>query len=270
MISAISSALWAIRADIPLEILEATFKPYHEDTCLDYLICSKVIQNRVLNDVNMRGGKIHAFNLDQRWCRYTDSPSPYVGAASGAFSTYVIPPEARDHRDINSIIRVDYPYWNTMVGNGLFLSQAYSQGNAASDLSRQVLSSKTMANITIRPTVTLMAGNAIMLRPAQYDYIAWRIVVKLNYDKEFTNMENGSIDVFKRLCVAAVKAYIYNTLIFEIETNVVYRGMDIGVMKDIVSSYSDANSTYNEELQQMTGREVMDSQRLSGIIKLMI
>ena len=75
---------------------------------------------------------------------------------------------------------------------------------------------------------------------------------------------------FNKVCEYAVKAYIYTKLIFSIESNLVVRGMDIGIMKDIVSNYADANEKYDEQLIALGGAEIFDPERLSGILRRMV
>lgn len=268
VVNAIGSALLAIHSTIQMETLEAAFKPYKEDVCLDYIICRDVIEKRVLNDINLRGGKTHSFVLDYSWVRYMKNPSAYVSAMGGNYSTFLIPPEARDHREIIAVTRVELPYVTTHTNMRQLFNNGLYSGNDMQMLSRKVLSSKTMSNMEMRPIIKVRAGNVLQVSPAQISNIPWKITVRLGYDKEFTNMGLDSIDIFRNLCVEAVKSYIYNVLIYEIETNVTYRGMEIGVMKDLVSGYSDANDKYEELLIEMTGSEIMDIDRVTSILRL--
>jgi hypothetical protein len=110
MIDAVRQALTHIYSVIPNPILEAAFKPYEANVSLDNLILSKVLLARVRDDISLRGGKILKIILNQNWCKYTSSPSPYALGISGAYTVFHVPPEARDNRDISCILGVRFPY----------------------------------------------------------------------------------------------------------------------------------------------------------------
>lgn len=55
-----------------------------------------------------------------------------------------------------------------------------------------------------------------------------------------------------------------------IESNLVTRGVELGVVKDIVSSYSDANEKYEEQLLAMTGAQIYEPDRLRNILLRMV
>ena len=50
----------------------------------------------------------------------------------------------------------------------------------------------------------------------------------------------------------------------------VIRGYEVGIMKDIVNSYADADEKYNEALLALGGSEVFEPQRLEGILRRMV
>ena len=55
-----------------------------------------------------------------------------------------------------------------------------------------------------------------------------------------------------------------------IESNLVTRGVELGVVKDIVSSYSDANEKYEEQLLAMAGTQIYEPDRLRNILLRMV
>jgi hypothetical protein len=83
-------------------------------------------------------------------------------------------------------------------------------------------------------------------------------------------MDVSTIQPFCQLVEYAVKSYIYTKLIMTIETNLVVHGLEIGVMKDIVSTYADAAEKYDEMIIKLGGAEHYDPTRLEGILRRMV
>ena len=270
MIDGLRQALQRIYHVIPEQILEAAFQPYIHQMTLDECIKEQVLLARVRDDISVRGGKVCRIMLNQAWCLYTSSPSPYALGISGSYSTYRIPPEARENRDISCVIAVRFPYTlntHSMAGN---FNNCSLKGNTVSSLACAALEAQTGNNLVSSPTGVIRPGNVLQLDPPQYNWIPWEVIVRLRYDDNFSGMDVSLHESFNKVCEYAVKAYIYTKLIFSIESNLVVRGMDIGIMKDIVSNYADANEKYDEQLIALGGAEIFDPERLSGILRRMV
>lgn len=270
MIDGLKNALTRIMQVIPNPILMAAFKPWEGDESLDECIKKKVLLSRVRDDISVRGGKILRIILNLDWCEYTSSPSPYSLGISGSYSTYRIPPEARENRDISCILHVRFPYTLNTNASGSFYNATAMKGNTVSDLACAALEAQTGNNLVSSPTGIIRPGNVLQLEPPQYNWVPWQVTVRLRYDDNFSGMDVSLIQPFCDVCEYAVKSYIYNELIFAIETNMVVRGYEIGVMKDIVNSYADSNDKYFESLLALGGTEVFDPQRLEGILRRMV
>lgn len=255
---------------IPRPILEAAFEPFQMEESLDEIIRQKVLLARVRDDMSLRGGRVFRLLLDLNWCKYTTSPSPYALGISGSYSTYAVPPEAREQRDISAVLSVRFPYSiNTSSTGGFYHDQA-TGGNTVGGLACAALNAQTGAGLLTTPQGLIRPGNVIQLDPPQYNFVPWQVTVRLKYDDNFSGMDVSLVQPFAHLCEHAVKAYIYSQLIFKIESNVVYRGMELGVFREIVSSYADANDKYDEQLLQVGGAEVLEPERLKGILTRMV
>ncbi len=270
MVDPVRQALIRIYHTIPKPILEAAFRDVAEDdtSSLDSLIIDKVFVARMRDDLSIRCGKVFRLILNNSWCHYASSPSPYALGLSGTYSVYHIPPEAREHRDIAAIMEVRFPYNLGQQTN--FYSDCSTKGNTLSSLACEALASQTFSNALVVPRANLRAGNIIKLEPPQFNFVPWQVKVRLKYDDDFTNLEVSETGQFPRLAEQAVKAYIYTTLIIDIESNLVIRGLDMGIFKDIVSSYSDAAEKYDELLMEYAGAAVLDGDRLEGILRKMV
>lgn len=265
MIGALERAFKAIYNEIPRPILEAAFTPMAYDVSLDERIKQEVILKRVKGDADINGGKIKTFTLNPGWLEFTQQPSPYALLPSNA-SAYHIPPAARDYRDITTVVDVSYP---TIGTQGWYPGQSQG-GRNMHNVTRAVIRSHTYTHTPLLPTVTVREGNVLMVSPPSLLSIPWQVKVRLRYDDEFVNMELSSIEPFAQCVLLATKAYIHTKLIMEIESNMVYHGMEIGSMRDIVSSYSDANKEYTELMLQFAGGEICDPDRAVNILKNMV
>lgn len=268
MINAVQTAMSQIYATIPPDILTLAFRPdIGGDQSLDDLIMQNVILARVRDDVSVRGGKILDLILSLEWAEYTSSPSVYALGIAGSYSTYRIPPEAREHRDISCILSVRFPYTIQNSVSGQFYNTCSMAGNTLAGMAQSALQTQTGAMMLANPHALLYPGNVITLEPPQVAFIPWNVKVRLRYDDNFSGMDVSSIRPFAILCELAVKAYIHTNLILQIESNSVYHGMEIGEIRNIVSRYEDANDKYEEQLLTLGGAELYDPARTYNILK---
>ena len=267
MIDAVARALIQIHNTIPYEVLSAAFNyDEYSDQSLDDLIKEKVILTRVRDDISIRGGKVFDLILSLDWAKYTSSPSPYALGISGSYSTFVIPPEAREHRDISCVLSVRFPYTISTSITGSFYNSCSVQGNTLGGLACAALQSQTGAQQLANPYGQIYPGNTIVLNPPQISFIPWNVRVRLRYDDNFSGMDVSTLRPFVHVCELATKAYIYTHLKMKIESNMVFRGAEIGVMAEFVNAYADANDQYDEALLQLGGAEFYDPTRLHFLL----
>lgn len=271
MLNPIRTALARVHNVIPEFVLKAAFKSEeYMDVSIDELIMEKVIRARVLDDVSQRCGKIKSIVLQLSWVKYTSPPSQFTLAVSGAYSTFHIPPEARDFKDILCILGVSFPYVLSGQGNSAVMSNCAVGGITASQLACAALQSQTKAGLVSLPTAKLLPGNVVHLIPEGISWVPWVLRARLRFDDQFSGMNIDSIDSFNHVVEYAVKAYVYNTLLFEIESNLVHRGQELGVVKSVVDSYSDANDKYDEFLLALGGSSHFEPDRLRFLLSRMM
>lgn len=272
-LDAVRAGLTHIHNTIPPQILAAAFQPYNHPEIgnVDELIKQKVFIHSMRDELSVRGGKPIHFVVQQNWAKITQSPSPYALGIAGSYSVFQIPPQARDFRDISCVEDVAYPYTlGSNTNSCTFYNNCSSNGNTLSTLVTAALQSQTgEGNLTV-PTGIVRPNNIIQLDPPQYNFVPWKITCRLRFDDNFSGMDINSIETFKKLCEYAVKRYCYVNLIFEVETNMVQRGMELGVMKEIINSYADADEKYQEQLVAFGGAQVIDPDRLPAILRLMV
>src|SRR5574344_131066 len=266
MIDALRTALMHIQSVIPPQMLEAAFKPYENNTSLDELIISKVINFRVRDLISIRGGRILKLILNQNWCKFTRSPSPYALGISGAYTVFHIPSEARDNRDMVCALGVRFPYTLGTSNSSMFYSNESIKGNTLSGLACAALQAQTGANALSVPQAIIKPGNIIQLDPPQYNFVPWQVMVRLKYDDNFSGMDVSSLSSFYKICELATKSYIYTQLIFDVESNAVFRGVELGVMRDFMNEYKDADEKLEEELLAFGGAAMYEPDRLRNIL----
>lgn len=246
----IPTALNEIRSQIPPAILERAFldKVRHYATSpanLDALIRSEVLEKRVLPNCNLVGGVQAVLDLSGI---VRDEPDSRT-------SIYCIPPEYLQGRDIVSAHSVSYGFgYSNSYGNynPMFdAMQAQGCGNAGILTAASALWS-AYANMPIIATARtqIIGVNTVMIQDQiRIPGRAWLFCV-LAHDSQMTNIQPASYMRFAELCVLATKAYIYNTQIVELNMGAIAGGYDLGIIKDIISEYADANQNYLDALSE--------------------
>lgn len=271
MLSPLQRAFSDIFATIPQVILQAAFNPTaRADISLDTAILNQVIIPRVKDAVSVRGGRVTEIVLYQDWAHFTPSPSQFALGAGGTYSTFVIPPEARENRDISNILGIQLLSSMSSGTNHSQFNNVMARGVSVASLGMQAIRAQTAANVVSLPTPELRDGNTIVLNPPQNNFIPWVITVRLCYDDAFSNMPAPLLEPFSKVVLCAVKAYIYTQLYLRIENNMVLRGAEIGAIKTIVDSYADANEKYEEALVSMGGAEIFDPARTARILRRIV
>lgn len=269
MISALDRAFSEIHANIPPEILETAFmSDGPHNVSVDEKIRQEVILKRVRDDISVRGGKLKYITLRAEWGHF--SSAPLGSGVSPGGMTFLIPPEAREFRDISAALETSFPYQLSASQNSVLTNFCARNSTNLTSLAQAALQSQTGGVQITYPSPVVYEGNVLGFNPPQSAFSPWQILVRLRYDDNFSGMDVSLIRPFVILCREAVRNYIYINLIMKIESNAVMRGADIGAMKDIVSSYSDANEKYEEGLLQLGGAEFFDPVRQRNLLIKMV
>lgn len=264
----IQVAIAKIFSEIPSEILNLTFRRIHPTLPLDQIIINEVIRRKVYNDCNIVGGKVKEIPLLLSYHESTVYGLPETTLHEGRYSLYRIPPAARDNLPISSISHMTYP--SLIASNGMNGLYCY-QGNTVADFADQVLESHTLSRSYTTPIGELLSGDLIRLNPSQHNHIDWIVSVKLEYDLNFSNLNQSAILSFGKLCLLAVKAYIYNNLIIQIDKAYIIGGVELTTIKDIVAGYIESSREYDELLtEKFIGAVTLDPRRMQNILKHMM
>lgn len=270
--SAMSYVYGKLFQEIPKEILDVTFEPIKNQTTIENAISEKVIFPRVLQDTNLTGGFRRQIEISNDWLLDTQDPNMALMAGSTVdYAFYLIPPEAREYRNISSIrdLYMNYPFSMPMdnMGDG---GNTQIFGNSVMSLAQAALTSRTFADVpTIPPQVTLREGNIIRIYPQTY--LSGLILdCDLEFDPEYTNISRTMIPALRDLIITATTAYIFNYLRIKIDINEVIAGYEIGAFKDVVMEYADSNVKYDEMLDDWTGANLMDPEKFPDLAQVML
>lgn len=259
-----------IYANIPKYILERAFEPKKFHTTIDARIMEEVIYGRIRLDTNLIAGKRTTIQLLNDWVYHRDMPvsDSLTGTAYQA-SYYRIPPQAREGRNIGSVEALDDYYISSLPLNNQLLGAVSNVGNTITGLASAAVTSRTLKDVPLMPMATLNGQNIIRIYPDTFSdgllLNCW-----LEYDAEFTNANQDVIYHLRELCLNAVKTWIWNKLVIEIDSAEIQAGSELGVFKEIVSEYKDAANEYHRLLMNVRGAQLMDPITQVELIRMML
>lgn len=249
----IEKAISEAKFSIPMEILNRAFSPtvlYGRATALniDAVIREKVIEARVKVDCNLVGGT--QLDVPLRSINPEQIPLPTGSPYSWAM-VYRIPMELTQNRLISRVLWLA----NTVSPiSGTYTYASYN-GSALANAAMGVMQSQAPIPTMSTARIDLIGPNTVLISDTnQWPYDACLRCFVEN-DPDFSTLPPGAYPKFARLCVLAIRAYIYNTLVIQINTAEIYNGQELGRFKEIVDGYADSNDLYTEYLES-TWKEV--------------
>lgn len=235
--NALRKALDDIKFVIPRPILDTVFVKRHSSwrsqaPSLDEQILNAVIRQRVLVDCNLVGGHEITVPLTSITPEEVDSNSV----------VYRIPKELTQNRSIVSVLNITYVDMNSVAGSmyfgncGVTAEQSAAQGLLDS-ISPMPMISSARVNL-IGENVVMLSDN---IRPPGNSYL--RCIVA--HDEAMSHLSPRSYRPFCKLVEYAVKSYIYNEYVVEMDLGELRGGANLGKFKDVIEGYSDAEELYD-------------------------
>lgn len=241
--SAISKALSHIKFVIPHEVLQIVFinrlyKFNLNPISIDHSITTEVIRPRVLVDCNLIGGQEVFISL--------------LGIPQYRTNDYTvvikIPKDRTDGRSINSVLNI------TMTDPTRLSSYATTQLCQATPLllmGQSVMDALGPIPITSTAYVQLIAENTIMVRDSIILPANSYLRCVLAMDEDLSHLQLRSYPAFSKLVEYAVKSYIFNQYIIQMDIAELQGGHNLGRFKEVVDSYSDAEENYQTYLKEV-------------------
>lgn len=246
--SAIEKALTDIKFTIPDGILREAFKDEvalsfnRIPRSLDDIIKDKVLAPRVLVDCNLIAGQIVV--IDLAGClEYSPQPYQFV---------FQVPMNRTQNRRIMSALSVSYLPYSSSYYNGN--NYNLSGNNEIAHIGERIYASHSSVPQISTARVELIGPNTLLITDNNIISPTYAARVILENDKNLNNLKPRIWISFAELCIAAVKSYIYNKMPMIIGDSYLKGGQDLGVFKDIVDSYSDAEEEYKRLLKEKWGR----------------
>lgn len=244
----INTALRIINDEIPEEILKEAFLGRqrtmfntYEQTLVstDYVIREKVIENKVMEDMDLIGGTEMIIQLtgDMIQNKATGSNDPFS-------VIYNIPAEVTQNRAIVQVYSIHFGLLGYQQ-SGLSLPQPSS---ALYGQLRRVMDSALKTPPAATSYLNIIAFNSIMVRYMYMPHVNAFMRVRLGNDEALSHLRPQAYHDFAHLCVLAVKAFIYKTLIIKMDQGQLSGGQMLGEFKNIVMNYADATEMYREAL----------------------
>ena len=254
-------AIGKVMRSIPKPILDLvlnkTNQEYHTNNNINAWLVNEVICKYVIKDVNLVSGQIKTIPMRQAWIEETTPDHAGYAGDDGPWTIFRIPPEYRDNKPISHVLSAQFPYL-TYQSSGIANADVASAGFTLVDAVENVLNSHTLANPRNHPVVTLLSGDLVKLTPSQYTRQNWLLSVRIAYDETFTNMHDSHLKWLAEMLINATKQIIYTSLIVDLDRAAVETGMDIGAIKSVIESYSDAEEKYNEAWKRFKGAANLD------------
>lgn len=253
----IQKAIDNVKFKIPPQIMRTFFVSSNlvnraQNINIDDNILSLVIRPRVLVDCNIVGGV--EVNVDMRGIQ---------GEIIDQLTTvYRIPKDRTQGRSIMSTLSLSYVDANSTVnwGGNLPVCGVSVVGTAHQAL----LNSVSPPPVTATASVRLLGDNVVEVRDATrlMGYGSLRCVIA--NDENMSHLQPRSYHDFAKLVEYAVKAYIYNNYVVEMDMGQLHGGQNLGTFKEVVDSFADANELYDTflkekftKIQMMNDREAM-------------
>lgn len=247
---AVSYAVTKVRQTIPRQLLDEAFKPQRYDPfrntrrydnvltqSIDDLIKIKVIEGMVSLDLDQFAGTEDLLDLTLATHSIYD---PWN-------TIYKFDSRALGDRNISKVHEVIY---GLNVGHG---STSYGglgpTRGMLNSVSRDVSRATTGVGSTGTAYVELIGPNTILINDMSTFSAYSKVRCTLSFDSTFSEIKPAYRKDFADLVVCAAKAFIYNTLIIDVDEGVIRSGKTIGMFKQILDSYADQMQIYDEKLE---------------------
>lgn len=238
MINAISYSLEQVERKIPKEILRQTFVSninHRTQIPINHTarIMEEVLVKRVFKDINIIGGTTIFVELDK--CILVEEQP--------TFCVYHVPKELTGNRSIASVHEMHYGGFY-----GISNMDIMGTGSRLGDAAKQQLDAVSPLPHTSEGRTSLINDNTIMIEgyPQFTSNNAIRCIVE--YDLGLVNINGRAVFDFSKLVVLATKSYIYNNNVIKMDQGQIAGGANLGMYKDVIDSYSDAEELYDEYL----------------------
>lgn len=268
---AVSYCIAKIRQNIPRQLLDEAFKPQRYDPIrsvrrydnvlsqsIDDLIRTKIMEGMVALDLEQFAG--------------TEDTLPLNIAEKIPYDPWNVVYRF-NKKDLGgrNIIKVHEVLFATNLGYGV---DGFGAHNRSRDMLTSVARDISRATVGTEATgtayVELIGPNTILVNDINIITGYTRLRCTLTYDKLFNEIKPAYRKDLADLSVMAAKAYIYNTLVIDVDEGIIRSGKALGSFKEQLDKYSDSMQMYDEMLET-TMRKIAimnDTEQYRKVMKL--
>jgi hypothetical protein len=250
---------------VPEMVLQVAFRNELRFMTIDAVIKQNIVAAIVLKDLNLYAGKLARIPLRAEWLKPMTSVGLYPAVMGSG--VYQIPPEAREYKDITVPLEITYPS-NTVWFPGGGNNSACVK-DAMENIAGTAMASVNYNGYNTTPTPILMGSNIIRLEPTAATHVDWIFSCLLEYDIEFTNINESMVTQLVKLVSKATQAVIYNKLINQMQIAVMVSGAEMDTIRGIVERWESAAEEYQELLLETRGAAVFDQEQVVSMISMM-
>lgn len=244
----IQKAVDDLKFRIPRPVLQRAFVDRlgtwrnNQRVSLDEQIISLVIRPRVMVDCNLVGGSQVLISLNGL---PQEKPTEYM-------TVIHIPKDRTEGKSINSVLNVGFiglaylASWAGMNSAGSFATYGSAENTALMTATAGMMTAFDKIPMVSTARVELIAENTILVRDSINLAPDMTLRCVLANEENLNNLQLRSYRHFSSACEHAVKAYIYNTLLINVDQGELQGGVQLGTIKQVVDSYADAEQNYQD------------------------
>jgi len=254
----ITKAITEIKFTIPRAVLKLAYSDRQDfrtaPISLDEQIRRKTIMARVLVDADIVGGDTIIVDLAGIAPKLVDEFN-YV---------FEIPPERVNYRTILTALSVNYMNTNQLVGSLVpGYSNAVNSGSDITHAAQRAMDSRSSIPIVSNADCLMVGHNTVMIRNHMRTAAVVQLRCAVTNDERLSNISIRSAPDFSKLCILAVKSFIYNELLIAIDRGYLERGQELGAVRSYIDGLSDAEEMYQTFLREQWGAVSVMNDRLS-------
>lgn len=246
----VTTAINNIKFEIPRDVLTQAFMPKRYDptrrvryqdnvfaASIDELIRSIVVEGRVAIDVNLLSG--------------TEMILPLAAAARDHVDPwniiYRFGTDVTGGRRITAVYEVLYSVTQGLNGNNVS-GLTMQRSSSMLKVGRDILNAADGVNTASTAYCQLVGQNTVLVNDVNQMIVHGGLRCRVSHELNFNDIKPVYYHAFGELITLATKAYIYNTLVIDLDEGAIKGGASLGRIREIVDQYADANQMYKEYL----------------------
>lgn len=246
----ITVAINNVKHSVPREILTQAFMPKRYDptrrvryqdnvfaASIDELIRRVVVEGRVAIDVNLLSGTEMVLPLHHAVREHIDPWNVIYRFGS----------DVTGGRQITAVYEVLYSVTAGLNGNNVSGQQMQRSSQYLKN-ARDILNASVGVNTASTAYVQLVGQNTVLVNDVNQMIVHGGLRCRLSHELNFNDIKPVYYHAFGELIQLATKAYIYNTLVIDLDEGAIKGGASLGRIREIVDQYADANQMYMEYL----------------------